>query len=88
MLQRISLREGERERERERDRERDREREKATGTQALMEQECFIQHSVGIYTALQGSFFFLAKIKIKNPDLQIYKLSRKHKTIHIKERGL
>ena len=75
------------------------------GAQALMEQECFIQYSVGIYTVLQGSFFqqseviqssptlcdpmncslpgssvhgvfhaiVSAKIKIKNPDLQIIK---------------
>ena len=33
------------------------EKKKDTGTQALMEQGCFIQHSVGIYTVLQGSFF-------------------------------
>ena len=36
--------------------ERERERKKDTGTQALMEQRCFIQHSVGIYTVLQGSY--------------------------------
>ena len=64
VLQRISLRE--------RVWERERERKKDMGTQVLMEQGCFIQHSVGIYTALQSSFF-LAKIKIKNPDLQIIK---------------
>ena len=27
------------------------------GTRALMEQECFIQHCVGIYTVLQDSYF-------------------------------
>ena len=44
------------------------------GTQALMEQGCFIQHTVGIYTVLQGSFVQLpCKIKIKSPDLQIIK---------------
>ena len=36
--------------------ERDRERKKDTGTQALMEQRCFNQHGVGIYTVLQGSY--------------------------------
>ena len=36
-----------------------------------MEQRCFIQHSVGIYTVLQGSLF--SKDKIKSPDLQIIK---------------
>ena len=35
-----------------------------------MEQGCFIQHSVGIYTVLQGSFF---QQKIKSSDLQIIK---------------
>ena len=42
----------------------ERERKKDTGTRALMEQRCFNQHGVGIYTVLQG------KIKIKIPDLQ------------------
>ena len=41
MLQRISLRE--------------REGKTDTGTEALMEQRCFILHSVGIYTVLEGS---------------------------------
>ena len=36
-------------------RERGRERED-TGTRALMEQRCFNQHGVGIYTVLQGSY--------------------------------
>ena len=40
----------------EREKERERKRKKNTGTQARMEQGCFIQHSVGIYTVLQGSF--------------------------------
>ena len=44
-------------REREREREGGRERKKDTGTQALMEQGCFVQHSMGIYTVLQGSYF-------------------------------
>ena len=48
--------EKEREREREREREKERERRKKdTGTRALMEQQCFIQHCVGIYTVLQDS---------------------------------
>ena len=34
-----------------------------------MEQRCFNQHGVGIYTVLQGSYSS-AKIKIKIPDLQ------------------
>ena len=38
------------------ERERDRERKKDTGTKALMEQRCFNQHGVGIYTVLQGSY--------------------------------
>ena len=37
-------------------RNRERERKKDTGTQALMEQRCFNQHGVGIYTVLQGSY--------------------------------
>ena len=53
------------------EREREKETKKDTGTQALMEQGCFIQQSVGIYTVLQG--IFSAKIKIKSPDLQIIK---------------
>ena len=40
----------------ERERERDKERKKDTGTQALMEQRCFNQYGVGIYTVLQGSY--------------------------------
>ena len=38
-------------------RERERKRKKDTGTRALMEQRCFIQHCVSIYTVLQGSYF-------------------------------
>ena len=41
--------------ERQRERER-RERKKDKGTQALMEQRCFNQHAVDIYTVLQGSY--------------------------------
>ena len=59
MLQRISLKK--------RERERESERKQDTGTKALMEQRCFNQHGVGIYTVLQGSYF---QIKIKIPDLQ------------------
>ena len=40
------------ERERQREREREREREQDTGTKALMEQRCFNQHGVGIYTVV------------------------------------
>ena len=40
----------------ERERERERKRKKDTGTRALMEQRCFNQHGVGIYTLLQGSY--------------------------------
>ena len=36
--------------------EREREREKYMGTRALMEQRCFNQHGVEIYTVLQGSY--------------------------------
>ena len=32
-----------------------------------MEQRCFNQHGMGIYTVLQGSY---SQIKIKIPDLQ------------------
>ena len=46
----------EKERERERARKREREREKDTGTRALMEQRCFNQRGVGIYTVLQGGY--------------------------------
>ena len=45
------------EKEREGETERERERERETGTKALMEQRCFIQHCVGIYTVLQDSYF-------------------------------
>ena len=45
-----------RNREREREKERKKERKKDTGTQAPMEQRCFNQHGVGIYTVLQGSY--------------------------------
>ena len=41
----------------ERETERERERKTDPGTYALMEERCFIQHSVGIYTVLQGSYF-------------------------------
>ena len=41
----------EKEREKEREREREREREDM-GTRALMEQRCFNQHGVGIYTVV------------------------------------
>ena len=47
VLQGISLKERGRERERKQD----------TGTKALMEQRCLIQHCVGIYTVLQDSYF-------------------------------
>ena len=47
--------------------EKERERKQDTGTKALMEQRCFNQHGVGIYTVLQGSY---SQIKIKIPDLQ------------------
>ena len=42
-------------RKREIEKERERERKKDTGTQ--VEQECFIELCVSIYTVLQGSFF-------------------------------
>ena len=51
--------------EKERERERERERKKDKGSKALMEQRCFNQHDVGIYTIV-----ILSKIKIKIPDLQ------------------
>ena len=57
MLQGISLKK--------REREREREIKTDPGTRALMEQRCFNQHGVGIYTVL-----FTANIKIKIPDLQ------------------
>ena len=60
-LQRNSLRERERQRERDTEGERERERKQDTGTKALMEQRCFNQHDMGIYTVLQGSF--LSKYK-------------------------
>ena len=37
-------------------RNRERERKKDTGTKALMEQRCFNQHGMGIYSVLQGSY--------------------------------
>ena len=43
-----------REREREKDRKKDRKTD--MGAQALMEQRCFNQHGVGMYTVLQGSY--------------------------------
>ena len=46
--------------EKERDRERgegEKERNQDMGTKALMEQRCFIQHCVSIYTVLQDSYF-------------------------------
>ena len=73
LLQGISQKESEREREKE--------RKKDTGTQALMEQRCFNQHSVGIYIVLQGSYS-QQRWRVK---FQTYK---KHKAIHIKEREL
>ena len=48
VLQGISLKKRDR-KERER-------KKKDTGTSALMEQRCFNQHGVGIYTVLQGSY--------------------------------
>ena len=42
--------------EKERERASERERKKDMGTRALMEQRCFNQHGVGIYTVLQGSY--------------------------------
>ena len=51
MLQWIS------QRERDRQTERKKERKTDTGTETLMEQRCFIQHSVSIFTVLQGSYF-------------------------------
>ena len=50
-------------------REREREREKDMGTKALMEQGCFIQHCVGIYTVLQDSYFQ----QRQNQNLQVIK---------------
>ena len=47
----------EKEKEREREREKERKRKKDMGTRSLMEQRCFIQHCVSIYTVLQGSYF-------------------------------
>ena len=44
-------------RKREREKERERERKKDTGTHILMEQGCFIELCVSIYTVLQGSLF-------------------------------
>ena len=38
------------------EKERERERKKDMGTRALMEQRCFNQHGVDIYTVLQGSY--------------------------------
>ena len=38
------------------ERERQTDRQTDTGTRALMEQRCFNQHGVGIYTILQGSY--------------------------------
>ena len=46
----------------------ERERQQDTGTKALMEQMCFIQHCVGIYTVLQDSFS--AEIKSKLTSYQ------------------
>ena len=46
-----------REREREKEKkERKTERQTDMGTKALMEQRCFNQHGVGIYTVLQGGY--------------------------------
>ena len=38
-------------------REKERKRKKDTGTQALMEEGCFIEFCKSIYTVIQGSFF-------------------------------
>ena len=48
-------RESARNREREKERKK-KERKKDTGTKALMEQRCFHQRGMGIYTVLQGSY--------------------------------
>ena len=40
----------------EKERERESERKQDMGTKALMEQRCFNQHDVEIYTVLQGSY--------------------------------
>ena len=48
--------EKEREGERETERKKERKTKKDRGTRALMEQRCFNQHGVGIYTALQSSY--------------------------------
>ena len=40
----------------EKERGRERERNTDTGARALMEQWCFNQHGVGIYTVVQGSY--------------------------------
>ena len=50
------LRSRESARNREIERKRGRERKKDTGTPALMQQRCFNQHDVVIYTVLQGSY--------------------------------
>ena len=42
--------------QKERERESQTDRQKDMGTQALMEQGCFNQHGVSIYTVLQGSY--------------------------------
>ena len=41
----------------EREREGERESKQDMGTKALMDQRCFIQHCVDIYTVLQDSYF-------------------------------
>ena len=58
----------------------ERERKKDTGTYALMEERCFIQHSVGILSYEVAIFS-----KDKNPKSR---LTNYHKAIHIKERWL
>ena len=62
----------EKEREAEREREREREIKQDTGTKVLMEQRCFIQHCIGIYTV-----YCLTRIAIfsrhKNQNLQVIK---------------
>ena len=50
--EREGKREGKRERKKERERERERKRKKDTGTKALMEQRCFNQHGVCLYTVV------------------------------------
>ena len=50
-------------------REREKERKTDTGTQALMEQRCFNDFSVSIYS-LQYKKFLSSMIKIRKPNVQ------------------